>query len=413
MNGPAWETWLSGTRLAGIDGDVAVVEAASSFARVHLQERLQLVVLRALQRQLPGVVDIQFTDPGFVPYQAASEQPEARVPAQPRRLVGSINSAFTLERYLEVRGNVIARSTCLSLANGPQEGVSTVVIFAPPGLGKTHLLHGVAHDALARGRSVACLSGEQFANHYMGAIRANSVADFHAAVREVDLLILDDLQYLAGKKGTQAELQNTMDEVMHRGGCVLMASDCPPFELGFIDRLQSRLAQGVVTTIELFAKEDRMRFVSEIARRNGCALPVWAQERIASAPAPSVRVLQGAVNNAIALERNGMLDLERLDAAIGYNAMVQAAPARSPRELIDAVARHFASSYDEVIGRGRQLHTRNARAVVVALLRKRGMTQPQIATLLGGRERSTVRDMEKTGAQLLTEDPSLVQRFSA
>lgn len=411
MNGAAWETWLKGTRFVGIEGDVAIIEAASSFHRVNLEERLHLIVLRALQKQRPGIADVQFIDPGFVEATPASATPATQA-SQPRSLVGSLNSLFTLDRYLGVRGNQVARTTCLGVVTGAAEGVSTVVIFAPPGLGKTHLLHGVGHAALQCGMRVASLTGEQFANHYVGAIRADSVSDFHAAVREVDLLILDDLQYLAGKPGTQKELQNTLDAVINRGGRVLMASDCPPFELGFMDRLQSRLAQGVVTTIDLFGREDRARFVSEIARRNNCSLPTWALERIAAAPAQSVRVLQGTVNNAIALERNGMLDLASLDAAIGYNILVTAATNRTPRELIDAVAKHFASSYEEIIGRGRQLHTRNARAVVVALLRKRGMTQPQVAKVLGDRDRTSIRDMEKTGAKLLAEDPAL-QRFSA
>ena len=117
--------------------------------------------------------------------------------------------------------------------------INPVVIYGAPGMGKTHLLHALAARAAHEGRDVACLSAEQFANRYLAALRGgnDSTAEFQAELRSTSLLIIDDLQYLAGREGTLKELVHTMDAIINAGGDVVVASEVPPHAMGLLDRL--------------------------------------------------------------------------------------------------------------------------------------------------------------------------------
>ena len=415
LNRPVFETWVRGTRLLSVDSATALatIEAGSSFACANLQDRLALVILRALQTRLAGIHDIRFIEPGLATGSVAVSLAPLP-PSRNGRLVGALNCEFTLDSYLPAGGNQLARSSCLALLSRSNERVSPVVVFAPPGLGKSHLLHALSSEAVRRGMNVACLNAEQFANHYLGAVRRDGIEDFHQSVRSVDLFVLDDLQYLAGKKATANELVHTIDAVTTAGGSVLVASECSPLELGLPDRLLSRLAAGLLTRIEPFDRETRMRFVYEATALAGQQLPQWAVERITSIDGLSVRTLQGVARNSVMLARNARLTHGELDLVLMHAALLANLPAaRTPRDVIEDIARHFSTSFDDVLSRSRQGAVTSARAVVAFVLQERGHSHSGIAEILGKRERTTIRDLALRGQRLVAEDPELQRRFSA
>lgn len=415
LNRPVFETWVRGTRLVAFDeaSETATVEAASSFACTNLQERFPLVILRALQSRMPEVRDVEFVEPvarQFVPEPVA--KPQASRHEAPGRLVGAMNCGFTLERYVTSLGNKLARASCLSLLSSKSHQVSPVVVYGPPGLGKSHLIHALGNEAMRSGKSVACLSSEQFANHFITAMKCDNIEEFHRAIRSVDLFILDDLQYLTGKKATANELVHTIDAISTAGGSVVIASECSPKELALPERLISRLSAGLVTRIDYLDRDARQRFIAQTTELAGTELPGWAVDRIASINGISVRTLQGAVNTAMHLVQNGCLDLASLDAQLSETIMSAALPAeRTARDIIDEVAQHFATTFDEVIGRSRHRQATSARAVIAFVLKQRGVSQGAIAEMLGKRERTTVRDMLTRGEKLMEEDGTLRSRF--
>lgn len=415
LNRPVFETWVRGTRLIGFDEPTgtATVEAASSFACTNLQERFPLVILRALQARMPAVHDVEFVEPTaseFVPAPVA--KPQSTATGAPGRIVGAMNCGFTLDRYVTSVGNKLARASCLSLLSSKSHQVSPVVVYGPPGLGKSHLIHALGNEAVRNGKSVACLSSEQFANAYISAMKCDNIEEFHRKVRSVDLFILDDLQYLTGKKATANELVHTIDAISTAGGSVVIASECSPKELALPERLISRLSAGLVTRIDYLDRDARQRFIAQATELAGTTLPAWAVERIASINGLSVRVLQGAVNTAIHLARNGCLDVASLDLQLSETIMSAALPAeRTARDIIDEVAQHFATTFEEVIGRSRHRQAASARAVIAFVLKQRGVSQGAIAEMLGKRERTTVRDMLVRGEKLVEEDSTLRSRF--
>lgn len=408
-----FETWLRGTRALRIENETIIVQARRAGDCEWLNERLSLVVRRAVVEAVGEDFDVVFVAAGADEPGTAADRPAAHAQAPARSIVGSINCAFTFERYLPAEGNRLALQCCAALVEEGEAPISPVVIFGPPGMGKSHLLHAVAGRAAGTGQGVVCLNAEEFTNRYMAAVRNNTVPEFQAAVRGAGLFVIDDLHYLAGKKGTLDELLHTIDTIMTAGGHVVVASERHPFDLDLPERLASRLSAGIVTRIEPFVGDERRTFVEAQSRCLRAALPGWAIERITGVEAPSVRVLQGAVNAAVALQKAGQLDAGRLDAALACICVSEAAPpVVSDDDLIAAIARHYEVGAENVAGRASGRAERDARAVAVAALKLRGRSLRQIGAMLDGRNAATIKDLADRGAPLLEACPELKARLA-
>lgn len=409
-----FDTWLSGTRALRLEGDRLVAEARSSFTCDWLNERLALVVCRAAAAILGDEMSVIFVPrgtPGAGTAGALDGGSGASTTAAP--VAGHLNALYTFERYLPAEGNRLAFESCASLLDDGGARVSPVVVYGPPGMGKTHLLHAVASRAATAHWQVACLSAEEFTTRYQTSLRDGSVAEFQRTLRGVRLLAVDDLQYLAGKTGTLSELVHTIDAVGDAGGAVVVASERHPADMGLPERLASRLAAGIVTRVEPFRAPERRAFIDQAARERRTALPAWAADRLAAAAAPSVRVLQGAVNAAIALQRNEMLDLRRLDAELVRITACEVAPeAAIAAELLELVAQHYHVAGSDLTGRSRKPVVTEARAAAAAALAGHGLSLPQVGAALGGRDRSTISALAGRGRELLDRDETLRRKLA-
>ncbi len=399
-------TWLKGTRALRLEGETLVVEARTSFNCDWLNQRLIVVVQRAVCEVTGAELRVLFvpkgaTSDGDLMAAAAVPGPAARAMA----VVGSLNCAYSFERYLPAEGNRLALECVNALVGETEFRISPVVVYGSPGMGKTHLLHALACRAANQGWAVACLSTEEFTSRYMNAMRRGSVEDFQLALRTVRLLVLDDLQYLAGKKGTLDELVHTIDAIANAGGHVVVGSERHPAELDLPERLASRLSAGIATRIQPFAMAERRDYIERLSRELRVALPAWASDRIAGIEMPSVRVLQGAVHAAVTLQRLGQLHQARLDAELTRISVAECTPAiASDRALLDAIARQFETTFEDLVGRSRKPHLSAARAVAAATLQQQGRSLSAIASVLGGRDRSTISQLAERGRAMLTAD---------
>jgi len=416
-----WETWLKDTRAIRWDGTTVVVEARTAFNCEWLEQRLSPSVTRVSLEIFGEGTVVAFVPRGTV----KPSLDEAPLPAEPTcngdgartlgGLLGSVNAHYTFERYLPAEGNQVALESCRALLEVGECRINPVVIYGAPGMGKTHLLHALATRAAHEGRAVACLSAEQFANRYLAAFRSgnDAFAEFQIELRSTNLLIIDDLQYLAGREGTLRELVHTIDAIINSGGDVVVASEVPPHAMGVLDRLASRLMAGIVARVSPFHLAERRAFIEQLAREHRVSLPGWAIERMAGCEVPSVRVLQGAVHAAVQLQRLNHLDLRRLDAELTVLSVAAAAPAvLEDRELLDAIAGHFGVTFDDLLGRGRRQQVTSARATAAAALRERGRSLSAIGNMMGKRDRGTVRELSERGQRLL-EDDELLRRLIA
>lgn len=410
-----FNTWLRGTRALKFDGPRLLIEARTALSCEWLNIKLAATVERAAALQLGHTLEVEFVPRGS---QAAGFAAPTGDDAEPRQaagtpILGKVNCAYTFERYLPAEGNLLAFESCSALVEPDEVRISPVVIFGAPGMGKTHLLHALACRAAAMGKRVACLHAEEFTTRYLTAIRRGEMEDFQSSIRAADLLLIDDLQYLTGKKGTLDELVHTIDAVTNGGGHIVVASERHPFDLDLPERLSSRLAAGVVTRIEPFRLRERKLFIEHLARQLRVALPLWAAERIAGCEVPSIRVLQGAVHAAVTLSRSGRLDLARLDAELTRLSAAELTPCGfDDRALLDIIAHHFETTFDELAGRSRAAAVASARAVAVFALKERGRSLSEIAAVLGKRDRSTISQLQVRGRDVLAREADLRERLA-
>lgn len=402
-------TWLKGTRALRLDGETLVVEARTAFNCDWLNQRLIVVVERAVQQATGGELHVLFVpkgaDTGVEP--KAAEPLEAQA-ARNRAVVGAMNCDYTFDRYVAAEGNRLAYECVTNLVDGTDFRVSPVVVYGSPGMGKTHLLHALACRAADKGWAVACLNAEEFTTRFLTGIRRGVVEEFQMAVRGARLLVVDDLQYLEGKKATLDELVHTIDAVTNGGGHVVIGSERHPADLDLPGRLASRLSAGIAARVEPFGLSERRAFIERQARDRRLALPGWAVDRIAGIEVPSVRVLQGAVHGALALLRSQLLDQRRLDAELTRIAVADVAPAAClDQSLLNAVARHFETTLEELVGRSRKPQIVVARAVACATLKEQGRSLSQIASVLGGRDRSTISQLAERGRGMIDADARL------
>jgi len=401
-----FETWLAGTTVQDLHDGELLVEARSAFRADWLNENLAPVVERCLGAIVEEGMAVRFVAPGadaMAKPSPAEANGEAAHPAPaPAPVLGQVNGTFTLARYFRSAGSALALGSCLNLVEEAEPAISPVVVHGPPGVGKTHLLHGLAALAREQGQRVACLSGEAFTTHYQRALRDGTIEAFQDEIRQVHLLIIDDLHDLAGKTGTLRELVHTLDAVTNAGGGAAVGSELRPRDLGLPERLCSRLEAGIVTTVEPFAGPERRAFIEQRLRELRVALPAWCLNLLAGGTG-SVRSILAGVHAAVGLQRRGLLSELRLAAELGALALHDQGQ-ETAKAAVERIAAHFAIAVEEVEGRSRTAKPSRARAVAAAALQERGASYSEIGALLGGRSRSTIKGLAERGRALASED---------
>jgi len=421
MNPFSFNTWLRGTEPLRADGRTIVIEARHGADPTWLNQQLSCVVARAVEGIFGDGFRASFVPSAFAtpaasaPGAAGSEGSPARDLSRTGAVLGLVNRHYTFDRYLPASGNKLALQACLDLLATSPRAASPVVMFGEPGLGKTHLLHALATRAAAQGWSVACLGAEQFTNRFQQALRDSRASAFQEDVRNVNLLLIDDLQFFLGRPATVVEFANTLEEVTNAGGLIACASECNPDRLELPNRLISRLKGGILAPMQPLNAADRRAYISVRAREERLSLPSWAIDAVAACEAPSIRVLQGAVNTTLALQRTGELDQATLREHLRQFCAEKAASpeALDTRGIIEAVAAHFAVTRDDLLGRGRTRRLEEARAVAMAALLEGGRTLAQVAAIFANRHRSTVNGAGARGRALLELDPALRARLVA
>ncbi len=406
LNKHNFTTWFKGTQPVRLDGSTLIVAAHSRNACTWLNEKMRLLVARAMEQSFPAGTSVQFVAPDE---SAALDAPATGSPERPRgHVIGTLNCAYTFGDYMPTEGNRLAFQVCTDLASRAQSRFNPVVIFGSPGMGKSHLLHAMACESQRRGEVVALMTAGEFIDRYMDAYRAKRLHLFHAELRSVDFLALDDLQQIAGKDGLQNDLVEAFEAIVNAGGSIAVASERDPIELGLVDRLKSRLSMGITCHVRPFARNERREFIERHARRHHTALPSWAVDRIAANEVPSVRVLMGSVNAAISLERAGQLEIARLDEQLARVVIAESGcDSSSERLVLERIARHFSVKLEDLLGRASDTPAKEARAVAVAALQQRGRTLPQLKAEFDGRDKGTLSVLGKKGRELLTNNETL------
>jgi chromosomal replication initiator protein len=304
-----------------------------------------------------------------------------------------LHPRYVFETYIVGVSNRLAYAASQEVASAPGERYNPLFIYGGVGLGKTHLLHAVGHRARAEGRSVAYVTAERFTNEIIEAIRQRTTDEFRAKYRAVDVLLVDDVQFIAGKESTEEEFFHTFNTLHESSRQIVLSSDRVPHAMHLHDRLRSRFAWGLMADIQAPDFEQRLEILR--AKAAGVAMPIPEEVLVCLArpECANIRSLEGALNRVVA---HAQMLRQPLDARLVAQAMAPLEAERAQRpvecaEVLASVARHFGMSIEALGGKSREHGVAWARQVAMYLLREETPASLlQIGQQLGGRDHTTV-----------------------
>lgn len=323
------------------------------------------------------------------------------------RGAGTLNSKYTFESFVVGKHNRIAFAAAEDIARVPGLRFNPLYIYGGVGLGKTHLLNAIANRLIERGFSVLYCSTEQFTNDLVSAIRDRATDAFRSKYREIDVLLLDDIQFIVGKESTQEELFHTFNDLHAAGKQVIFTSDCPPRELpGLEERLRSRFEGGLTTDIVAPDFETRVAILQTKIERQGMQVPYDVLMLVADRVKSNVRELEGALNKVwlYAQSHDQAIDLNLAELVLG--SLTPRRTVCPPGRTIERVAAYHGMTVAELTGRRRTADVARARQIAMYLLREENtLSLPAIGEHLGGRDHSTVsHGVEKIAHDMQTDE---------
>jgi len=394
---PNYQTWLRDSVGLALEDGTFTVCVPTDFVAEWLRDRLSDLITKTLSGIVGQQLQVAFrVDGAPVEGQALAPRDPLRasdfVPPLPKQ---RLNPLFTFETFVVADCNRLAHAAACSAAglNGqPQH--NPFFLYGESGLGKTHLLHAIAHRLLAANQRVLYVTAEQFLSEFVSAARQKRTDDFRAKYRSLDALLMDDVQFLAGKGGTQEEFFHTFNHLHGAGKQLALASDEAPQALEhFSPRLRSRFQSGLTADVSMFLSDARIALLRKKADSLHAEVDDASLEFLAGRPYTNVRELEGALNRVLAYAR---LTGQRADLTLARSAIkcVAAKPVPQlpkPERVIEAVCSYYDVPRQALGGQGRGKRVTTARHIAMYLLRQ-DACQPltQIGRLFGDRDHSTV-----------------------
>jgi chromosomal replication initiator protein len=330
-----------------------------------------------------------------------------------------LNPRYVYENYVVGGSNRFAHAASLSVAEHPGGKYNPLFVYGGVGLGKTHLMHAVGLRALSLrpDLTVVYVSSERFTNDLINAIRGQRMEEFRARYRGIDILMIDDIQFIAGKESTQEEFFHTFNALHQAGKQVIITSDKPPKAIAALeDRLRSRFEGGLIADVGLPDYEMRTAILRTKGEDLGVALPGEVIEYIAQKDQTNIRELEGALNKVLAyVELTGQpLTLHLAMAALTDTATAARRVQATPEAVVEAVAAHYKVALKDLRGRARTKEIVLPRQVAMYLIREEtSVSLVDIGQTLGGRDHTTVMHGIEKIERELTADPTLRSQMMA
>jgi chromosomal replication initiator protein len=390
-----FDTWLRDTHSIGIeDENILVIGVKNGYAVEWLENRLYPVIRRTLSR-LTG----QDVEARFIVWE--SKRAEETIPAlfhekepmlQPQPRDPGLNSDYTFESFVVGPSNRLAQAASQAVAESPAEAYNPLFIHGGVGLGKTHLLHAIGHTGYHRGLNVLYVSSETFTNGLIESIRTHTTEQFREKYRTADVLLVDDIQFIAGKESTQEEFFHTFNALRDNGRQIVLTSDRVPKAMVTLEeRLRSRFEWGLIVDIQSPDYETRMAILQSKAEMIDVDVPNDLLSYIATNVESNIRELEGALNRIIAMSKLTNLPLAK---QVAEQALVDLLPNRpdvSPNDIVKTVGSFYNVTPEELRSARRTRRIAQPRQVVMYLMREEtDASLPQIGAELGGRDHTTV-----------------------
>jgi chromosomal replication initiator protein len=431
------KAWLRLTRPLGLVHDTAVLAAPNEYIREHLDANLRSYLATALSSELgtdvqvavtvatadDGDADDRDTDEITGVTSIAAEGPDEQAPDWTMRRAeqangrgggrvverniekdardARLNPRYTFDTFVIGSSNRFTHAAAVAVAEAPARAYNPFFIYGESGLGKTHLLHAIGHYAqsLTPGLRTRYVSSEEFTNDFINSVRDDKMQAFQTRYRSVDLLLIDDIQFIERAERTQEEFFHTFNTLHSTNKQIVISSDKPPRQLKSLeDRLRTRFESGLISDVQTPDLETRIAILRKKALREGMNLPPEVLEFIATRIESNIRELEGALIRvtAFASLNRQMVDMKLTESVLKDLVGDSEAPEISANTIMAVVADFFGITVEDLVGPSRSRALVHARQIAMYLCRElTDLSLPRIGEKFGGRDHTTVMHGER------------------
>ncbi len=409
--------WVRGVRAIGMLEHTVLFSAPNEIVRELLDNRLRPLVVARMSAALGRPIDFAVVvraapDPDVMPEDPGDQRPArlAAVSSRPEPApVPKLNERYTFETFVIGDGNRFPHAAAVAVAEAPGRSYNPLFVYGDSGLGKTHLLHAIAHDTanMHPELRICYVNSEEFTNEFINAIRDDRQQQFRSRYRDVDVLLIDDIQFLENKERTQEEFFHTFNELHGSSKQIVITSDRPPKQLSTLeDRLRSRFEWGLITDVSAPDLETRIAILSKKAAAAGVEVDVDTLTYIATHIERNIRELEGALIRvaAFASLQGVRLDVKLAEAVLRDLIPDASDPDITPAVVMSQTAGFFGVSMDDLCGSSRSRSLVMARQIAMYLCRElTDLSLPKIGAHFGGRDHTTVMHANRKIEALMAE----------
>ncbi|MGE5509427.1 MAG: chromosomal replication initiator protein DnaA [Chitinophagales bacterium] len=394
---PSFETWLAETRPLTLRGDTLVVSVPNEMVRDWVQTRYLTVIAKSLETVVGEPWEVEFVLPGAAePSSPSAASRAAEEPAAKAERPSQLNPKYTFDTFVVGNSNRFAHAAALAVAEAPAKAYNPLFIYGGVGLGKTHLMHAIGHyvQTLHPFSKVVYVTSEKFTNDLINAIRYDRTGEFRNTYRNSDVLLVDDIQFLAGKERMQEEFFHTFNTLYEAQKQIVLSSDRPPREIPTLeDRLRSRFEWGLITDIQAPDLETRVAILRKKAESEHLDLPDEVMLSLAKQIHSNIRELEGALIRVVAYSSlsNRTITPELVSEALRDLVHTPKQRPITVDRIQEVVAEHFGLRLEDMKARRRTRTVAYPRQVAMYLARElTDLSLPRIGEAFGGRDHTTV-----------------------
>lgn len=422
MTRETFNTWLKPTRVFSYEDGTLIIGVDNGYVKDWLSHRLLATIQRTATSIVGRTVEVK-----FIVWSKTAENPDLP------QLLNGLDSAsetcqtqpaanqnsclyvrYTFDSFVVGASNRLAHAASFAVAEQPASAYNPLFLYGGVGLGKTHLLNAIGHECRIQGLQVLYVSSEKFTNDLINAIRTHTTDSFRETYRSIDVLLIDDIQFIAGKESTQEEFFHTFNTLHGDNKQLVISSDRPPRAMVTLEeRLRSRFEWGLIADIQPPDLETRIAILSSKAKAQPITVPHDLLYFIARQVQNNIRELEGALNRVVAYVRLTGHPPTTQTAELALADMLARPVTLTPDEIVEEVARYYNLNVELLLGRGRSKEIARSRQIAMYLAREETQSSlPQIGESMG-RDHTTVLYGYTKISQRIEEDDSLRREILA